>query len=98
MVDFPLPVGPVIKISPLSISANWFKIGGIPSSSADLIIDDYHFTEDLFPIEGNRWNVNDSLPIIIPPVSYDTLIVQFIQRVGEQSEDVPVIMKNVSVL
>ena len=56
----------------------YFSIVIENNGTADLIVDDYHFTEDLFPIEGNRWNVNDSLPIVIPPLSYDSLIVQFI--------------------
>ena len=56
----------------------YFSIVIENNGNADLIIDDYHFTEDLFPLEDNRWNLNDSIPIIIPPISYDTLIVQFI--------------------
>ena len=48
------------------------------SGTAQLIIDDYHFTDELFPIVDNRWNVIDTLPIIIPPASNDTIQVRFI--------------------
>jgi hypothetical protein len=48
------------------------------SGTAQLIIDDYHFTDELFPIVDNRWNVVDTLPIIIPPASNDTIQVRFI--------------------
>ena len=37
VVDFPLPVGPVSRISPLSFIAKLFTKGGIPSSSELLI-------------------------------------------------------------
>ena len=48
------------------------------SGTAPLVIDGYHFTDELFPIEDNRWNVIDTLPINIPPLSNDTIQVQFI--------------------
>ena len=37
VVDFPLPVGPVININPFSLSASLLRIGGTDNSSTDLI-------------------------------------------------------------